>query len=262
MDIEKEREKIGKFIKAGILGMSFVLAVGCGMLFLPKAVRTFMPKKEEIELPIQSVECSDKKIALTFNISGKNDDINDILKVLSTHRIQGTFFVTGAWAEQYKEDLKAIQKEGHDIGNFTAQHKQMKQLDEKQCSKEIQSAHNKVKELTGIQMQLFRAPYNEYNKTILEAAEELGYYPIAWNIDSEDWKNYGVDAMINQICNHPNLGNGAIICCHNGTKFTVKALDTVIAAIQKKGYQFVRVSDFMYYDNYKIDKNGRQQKVF
>ena len=260
MDIDKEREKIGKFIKAGLLGMSFVLLVGCGVLYLPKAVKTFLPAKEEAEMPIKSVECSEKKIALSFNISGKNENINDILKVLKAHGIQGTFFVTGAWAASYPEDLKEIQKEGHDIGNFSTQHKKMKQLSEKQCIQEIQSAHNKVKELTGIQMNLFRAPYGEYNKEILEAADELNYYPIAWSIDSEDWKDYGIDAIVDQICNHPELKNGAIILCHNGTKFTAKALGTVIDTIQNKGFTFVKVSELIYYDDYEINENGRQQK--
>jgi peptidoglycan/xylan/chitin deacetylase (PgdA/CDA1 family) len=38
-------------------------------------------------------------------------------------------------------------------------------------------------ELTGIEMSLFRAPYGDYNKVVLDTAKECGYYAIQWDID-------------------------------------------------------------------------------
>ena len=38
------------------------------------------------------------------------------------------------------------------------------------------------------------------------------------NDDSLDWKNYGVQSIINTVVNHKHLGNGSIILCHNGAK--------------------------------------------
>ena len=46
------------------------------------------------------------------------------------------------------------------------------------------------------------------------------------NDDSLDWKNYGVENLINTVVNHKHLGNGSIILCYNGAKYTAQALDS------------------------------------
>ena len=69
-------------------------------------------------------------------------------------------------------------------------------------------------------MQLFRPPYGDYDDAVVLNARENGYYPIQWDVDSLDWKDYGVDSILNTVLNHKALGNGSIILCHNGAKYT------------------------------------------
>ena len=92
--------------------------------------------------------------------------------------------MTGGWVSAYPDDVKAIAAAGHDLGNHSENHKQMSQLSAEECQKEIQSVHDKVKELTGQEMCLFRPPYGDYNDTLIEAAEALHYYTIQWNCDT------------------------------------------------------------------------------
>ncbi len=77
-------------------------------------------------------------------------------------------------------------------------------------------------------------------------------------MDSLDWKDYGVDSIINTVCEHKHLGNGSIILCHNGAKYTAQALDTLITDLKAQGYEFVKLSDLIYTDNYYMDHEGRQ----
>ena len=76
--------------------------------------------------------------------------------------------------------------------------------------------------------------------------------------DSLDWKDYGVDNIINTVLNHKNLGNGSIILCHNGAKYTAEALESLITGLKEKGYEIVPVSELIYKDNYHMDVTGRQ----
>lgn len=76
--------------------------------------------------------------------------------------------------------------------------------------------------------------------------------------DSLDWKDYGVDSIINTVVNHKHLGNGSIILCHNGAKFTKDALPSLIEGIQEQGYTIVPISQLIYQDNYEMDHEGRQ----
>lgn len=78
------------------------------------------------------------------------------------------------------------------------------------------------------------------------------------NVDSLDWKNYGVDAIVSTVLNHKALGNGSIILMHNGAKYTKDALPTVIEGLQKKGFEIVPISKLIYKDNYEINHEGRQ----
>lgn len=77
-------------------------------------------------------------------------------------------------------------------------------------------------------------------------------------MDSLDWKDYGVDSIINTVCNHKHLGNGSIILCHNGAKYTADALDTLITTLKDKGYQFVPISELIYKEKYHMNHEGRQ----
>ncbi len=65
--------------------------------------------------------------------------------------------------------------------------------------------HEEVKELTGVEMELFRPPYGDYDDQVILTAKECGYYPIQWDVDSLDWKNYGTDSVIQTILEHKNL---------------------------------------------------------
>lgn len=213
---------------------------------------------QEKKLPIYCVKTDEKKISLTFDGAWGNEDTATLLDILARQEVHATFFFTGGWIENFPEDVKTILAQGHEVGNHSENHKQMSQLSKEQCKEELQIAHDKVKELTGIDMTLFRPPFGDYNDTVIEAANELGYHVIQWDVDSLDWKDYGVDSIIHTVTNHKHLGNGSIILMHNGAKYTKDALEAMIINLKEQGYEFVKVSELIYKENYQMDHEGRQ----
>lgn len=212
----------------------------------------------ERELPIYCVETAEPKIALTFDAAWGNEDTQTILEILKKHNIQVTFFMTGGWVDSYPDDVKAIYEAGHDLGNHSENHKNMSQLSDDEKTQELISVHNKVKELTGYDMFLFRPPYGDYNNAVVLNAKINGYFTVQWDVDSLDWKDYGSDAILDTVTNHKHLGNGSIILCHNGAKYTAQALDTLITNLLEKGYEFVPLSKLIIRENYHMDHEGRQ----
>ena len=210
------------------------------------------------ELPIYCVQTDEPKIALTFDAAWGNEDTKQIMEILKKHDVKVTFFMTGGWVEKYPDDVKMILAEGHDLGNHSQNHKNMSQLSDSEKESELMTVHNKVKELTGYDMFLFRPPYGDYDSAVVKTAKKCGYYAIQWDVDSLDWKDYGVDSIIKTVTQHKHLGNGSIILCHNGAKFTAEALDTMITTLKDAGYQFVPLSELIYKDNYHMDHEGRQ----
>ena len=155
---------------------------------------------------------------------------------------------------------EAILAAGHDLGNHSENHKNMSQLSDAEKKEELMKVHDKVRTLTGYEMFLFRPPYGDYDNAVVNVAKDCGYYTIQWDVDSLDWKDYGVDSVIKTVTEHKHLGNGSIILCHNGAKYTAQALDTLITKLKEKGYTFVPVSELIYRDGYHMNVEGRQIK--
>ena len=246
--------------KNAFLIISALLLLFCSIQFVPEHLFVSNQTKEK-QLPIYCVDTPDKKIALSFDAAWGNEDVTKILEILKKHDVHVTFFMTGEWIEKFPDDVKAIAEAGHDLGNHGENHKQMSQLSKKECLEEMKKPHEKIKELTGKEMTLFRPPYGDYNNTLLEASKELNYHCIQWDVDSLDWKDYGVESIVKTVTQHKHLGNGSIILCHNGAKFTADALDKMIQTLTDAGYELVPVSQLIYTGEYNIDHEGRQHST-
>ena len=243
--------------KYGMLIVALVMALTGSYHYLTDLV-SVSSNVNGRELPIYSVETDEKKIALSFDAAWGNEDTKKILEILKKHNIKVTFFMTGEWVEKFPDDVKAIYEAGHDLGNHSENHKNMSQLSEEEKTQELIAVHAKVKELTGVDMNLFRPPYGDYDNQVVLNATKNKYYTIQWSVDSLDWKDYGRENIIDTVVNHKELKNGAIILCHNGAKYTAEALDEMISELKEQGYEFVPISELIYKDNYHMDVTGRQ----
>ena len=243
--------------------ISIFLAIAIALIGSYKYIGGYVTVSSNVngrELPIYCVQTDEKKAALSFDAAWGNEDTRQILDILKKHNIHVTFFMTGGWVEKFPDDVKAIYEAGHDLGNHSENHKNMSQLSDEEKTQELMKVHNKVKELTGVEMNLFRPPYGDYDDAVILNATGNGYYTIQWDVDSLDWKDYGVDSIIDTVLNHKNLGNGSIILCHNGAKYTKDALDAMITGLKEKGYEIVPVSELIYKEDYHMDVTGRQIK--
>ncbi len=249
--IKKKGMYIGIFL--GVL----IIAVFAGKR---TTIQTFNELFAEAErkLPIYCVETDEKKVAISFDAAWGADDTDELLRILDENDVKTTFFMCGYWVEDYPEEVKKIAEAGHDLGNHSATHPHMSQISKEQIKEELMKTHETVKELTGQDMFLFRPPFGEYDNKVIEGAEECGYYTVQWDVDSLDWKEYGVEHEVNQVLNHKHLGNGSIILFHNDAEYTPQALDTIIKGLKEKGYEIVPISELIIKDNYHIDHEGRQ----
>ncbi|MCC8168314.1 MAG: polysaccharide deacetylase family protein [Clostridiales bacterium] len=210
------------------------------------------------ELPIYSVDTDENKISISFDAAWGADDFYEIMDILEDHDVRTTFFMTGGWVEEYPECVKYLVEQGHDLGNHSQHHYDMTTLGTEEMKQEIQSVHTAVYELTGYEMFLFRPPYGAYDNDVINTAYDMGYYPIQWSVDSLDWKDYGVDSIIDTVVNHSALCPGAIILCHNGAKYTAAALDEMLTDLEQQGYEFVPISELIMKEDYHMDVTGRQ----
>lgn len=210
------------------------------------------------ELPVYSVSHDEKLLALTIDAAWEDDKTDFILETLKTYDIKATFFLCGFWVEDYPEMVKKISDAGHEVGNHSWTHPHMSKQSPDQIVDELKTLDDKLESITGKRSVLFRAPYGEYNDTVITTARNAGYEVIQWDIDTVDWKpERSADTILNSVL--PKLKNGSIILCHNNGYKIEQYLPTLIETALSQGYRFVTVSELLLTGPTIIDVNGVQK---
>ena len=235
--------------------LTAIIAVGIITSTGLKAISTVTEQKE---LPIYSVDTDKKQVSISFDAAWGDEQTHTLLDILKEHNVKSTFFLVGDWVDKYPDDVKDIYDAGHDIGNHSDTHPHMTEMSTEEQKNQIIACNEKIKEITGKEPKLFRAPYGDYNNTVVESVKSLDMYCVQWDIDSLDWKDPSPSEMVDRIV--PNLQNGSIILMHNGAKNTPDALPMIIEAVREAGYEFVPLSKLVCNNckvNYKTDVTGR-----
>lgn len=220
-------------------------------------IMVFLTNKRE--LPIYSVDTDEKKIAISFDAAWGAERTDEILSILRERDIKATFFLVGLWVDKYPDKVQEIAKEGHEVGNHSTTHPHMSKMSPEQIKKEIETTQHRIEELAGDRaVKLFRPPFGDYDDTLILTCRELGYYPIQWDVDSLDWKDYGIEHIVNQVLG--KVREGSIVLFHNDAKYTPEALPIILDKLINEGYEFVSISELIYKENYQIDHTGRQIK--
>ena len=208
------------------------------------------------KLPIYSVETEEKKISISFDCAWGTDYTDALLEVLERENVRATFFMVEFWAEKYPEYVKKIDAAGHEIGTHSATHSQMSKLSESEIRKELQTSSQAIESVTGKKVELFRAPFGDYDDLLVETAQSMGLQTIQWDVDSLDWKNLTASEITLRIAG--KVQPGSIILCHNNGLHTAEALPAVLATLKNSGYEFVPVGELIHRGNFTMDANGRQ----
>lgn len=181
-----------------------------------------------------------KKISIMINVYWGNEYINELLCILKENGVKTTFFVGGSWAVKNTEMLKKIYDDGHEIANHGYFHKDQDKLSYQQNYDEIKKCHEVVKSIIGVDMNLFAPPSGAFNKSTLEACNDLGYKAIMWTLDTIDWRDSDANIIYGRATK--NIKGGNLILAHP-TEHTLKALPKIISKYKAEGYTCTTVTD-------------------
>lgn len=212
----------------------------------------YAPRK----VPIYSVDTTEKRVAISFDAAWGADKTEDILAILDEFNVNATFFLVGFWVDEYEDIVKEIDASGCEIGTHSNTHPDMVNLSKDSIKEELTTSIEKIENVTGKEVTLFRAPFGSYNNNLLDVTEELGLKTIQWDVDTLDWKGLSAGEMNNRVIN--KVQNGSIILMHNNSDNILDGLRLILTTLQNKGYTIGSVSDLIYHDNYTIDRNGIQ----
>ena len=185
------------------------------------------------------------RIALTFDAGGPSDPTSRILDILARHQVQVTFFVTGDWANQNPDLVRRIHADGHEIGNHTMHHPDLKTLSDEQVCSELNQANQVISTLTGVTTRpYYRPPYGSRDDRVRGLAAHLGYRTVYWTVDTLDWQTTATPDSITKIV-MDHLANGVIILMHAGSQVEAETLDGLMTKIEQAGYQIVSLTEVL-----------------
>ena len=236
--------------------MTVILLFGVALKINQEENSTNVSAELGRKVPIYNVRTEENKVALTMNCAWEPDDMEKILKTLKENNVKITFFVVGEFMDKNPEIIKKMYEEEHEIASHSNTHPHVTKLSYEENVKEIEECNNKIEKLTGEKNRIYRAPYGEYNDTVIKAVENQKNYCIQWNLDTIDYTGLTGKEMWNRI--KDKIKPGDIILTHSGTKHTADSLDMILKNIKAKNLEIVKISDLIYKENYKINENGTQ----
>ncbi|WP_416201137.1 MAG: Polysaccharide deacetylase [Thermocaproicibacter melissae] len=236
--------------------LCFILAAVLAVCACIQGARAIQAASTKRSLPIYNVQTDEKKIAISFDAAWGNEQTQTLIDILKQYNVHATFFVVGAWVDKYPDSVKALAEAGHEVCNHSNTHPHMPKLTQQEMTAQITECNKKIMAITGKSPLLFRPPYGDYNNAVIDTVNSLKMYPIQWDVDSLDWKDPTPQQISSRVIS--KVKPGSIILMHNGAKNTPQALPTILQTLQSQGYQFVRISELIYKDNYTIDNAGKQ----
>ena len=239
--------KILTLLVVGIICSLILSGTGAYQVFYGYAVR---------ELPIYRVETSDKKVAISFDCAWGVDYTDKLLEIMQENDVKCTFFAVEFWTNKYPEYIKKIDAYGHEIGTHSATHPYMSKLSSENIIKELSSSSKAIQDITGKKVELFRAPYGDYNDRLIQTARSLNLYTIQWDVDSLDWKELSATEICKRVVSRVKAGS--IVLFHNQGLHTAEALPMIIKELKAKSFEFVPIGNLIYKDNYKMSADGTQ----
>lgn len=182
---------------------------------------------------------NNKHITLTFD-DGPHDNTLNIISVLDTYKITGSFFINGlnVIRNNKQELVKSIYASGHIIGSHGFSHAAMEKLNYFNQLAELSNNEFIFRQLFNKRPYFYRPPYFSYDANIVNMCNMFGYQIIATNLNTNDWNASTSTEIYNNFIAGLN-DNGPIILQHDYQTLNINILAQMINYAISHNYTFV-----------------------
>lgn len=175
-------------------------------------------------------------VAVTYD-DGPSELTPQLLDTLAAERGRATFFMLSSHATANPETVKRAIVEGNEVATHTINHPDLTMIPLPEAKAQVLDSAAAISGITGKPVTMFRPPYGEVNDKILEA---VGMPAILWNIDTNDWRLPGKQALIDRSAAVAEPGD--IILFHDTHSDTVEAAADVVRGLHDRGLELVTVT--------------------
>lgn len=192
-----------------------------------------------------------KYIALTFDCGWvEKKDLDRLLPLLKDQHVAASFFLTGIFLDEIPNGARRIAKAGFPIYNHSMKHPHFTKISDKEVQEQLLGVERKVHTSSTLTTHPYwRAPYGDRDARVLRLTSAIGYQSVYWTLDSLDSKSKPMltsQQIAKRVLSRKSSKDadpldGAIILFHTAAKATPDALNEIIPALRKRGYEFVDI---------------------
>ncbi|MGV9316166.1 polysaccharide deacetylase family protein [Streptomyces sp. NPDC003691] len=181
------------------------------MTSIPRRLRRVRPPVREH--PFLSLPSAGRTMVLTFDDGPDPRYTPEVLDILARYDVPAMFFVCGEMAAAHGDLVRRMADDGHVVGNHTWSHPLMPSLAPSRIRDEMGRTSEVVDELTGQAPLWYRAPFGAWNRHSFEIGAELGMEPLAWTVDTLDWREPGAGTIVSRVLD--GAAPGVVVLSHD-----------------------------------------------
>lgn len=181
-------------------------------------------------------------VSFIINVAWGNEYLPSMLATLKRHNVSASFFLEGNWVKKNPDVAKMIVSAGHEVGNHSYSHPDMKRLTAAQSREQITKTNSIIEAATGEKPVWFAPPSGSYRDETIRVADELNMLTVMWTVDTVDWQKPSPDVLINRVMS--KIDKGSMVLMHP-TESTAKSLNQLITLIEQKNLQIGTVTELM-----------------
>lgn len=247
-----EKKKILKIL-IGVFLTSIIVCIGLSYNQSSKIAKENITIDESISDFIENTsneiskesEKAPEKIAYITIDDGPSKYTSQILDILDSNNVKGTFFMLNNNMILHKEEINRMIKEGHGVGFHGVSH-DIKELYKTETSslEEFETCNKTLYEISGKTSKLIRLPYGSKPYTPQENYDRLiknDYLIWDWTLDTQDWKS-STDQIVSNILYYGREREEIVILMHEKEQ-TVKALNDTIKILKERGYTILPITE-------------------
>ncbi|MFJ3926742.1 polysaccharide deacetylase family protein [Streptomyces sp. NPDC090022] len=209
---------------------------------------------------------TEKTVALTFDAdmtsdqgpraaSGERFDNPQLITTLRNLKVPSTIFMTGRWAEEYPDQVKAIGTDPmFEIANHSYSHHAFTSpcyglpvLDPAAGRADVDRAFAAFRKAGAVNtVPYFRFPGGCYDEAALRALATAKVTAVQWDVVSGDAFATDPAAVAEQVLAGVKPGSVVVMhCTRSAAPVTEEAIAKIVPELRKRGYRFVKVSELV-----------------
>ncbi len=186
-----------------------------------------------------------REVALTFD-DGPGPYTPRVLAQLRRLHVPATFFEVGFMVPDFHQVLRRELRMGAAIGDHTEGHVMLERLSPRAQRKQILVQAQQLHRYGASLPQLFRPPYGSWNQATLRLLRRYRMLMVLWSIDSEDYRQPGVRAIVRGVLSRAKSGSIVLLHDAGGTRTqTIAALPAIVRGLRRRHYRLVTVPRLM-----------------